>query len=59
MSLLNDNIIPGNHGKVFSTNATDPGDLEIIKAEILDLEGIKDVLVNFETFPVEFTVHTY
>jgi len=28
MSLLSENIIPGNHGKVFGTNAKDQKDLK-------------------------------
>lgn len=58
MSLLNENVIPGNHGKVFSTNAKTNHDLEKIKTRVLELEGIKDVLINFEVFPREFTIHT-
>ncbi len=58
MSLLNENIIPGNHGKVFSTNAKKSHDLDRIKSELLKLKGIKDVIINFEVFPREFTIHT-
>ncbi len=58
MSLLSENVIPGNHGKVFGTNATEKSDLEQIKKRILKLEGIKDVIINTEVFPREFTVHT-
>jgi hypothetical protein len=29
-----------------------------IKASLLELEGVKDVLLNTEIFPREFTVHT-
>lgn len=58
MSLINENIIPGNHGKVFGTNAKTTRDLERIKTKILELKGIKNVLLNFEVFPREFTIHT-
>lgn len=58
MSLMKDNIIPGNHGKVFGTNAKETHDLELIKSRLLQLEGIKDVHINFDVFPREFTVHT-
>tara|TARA_R110001606_G_scaffold127628_1_gene261963 strand:- start:1307 stop:1567 length:261 start_codon:yes stop_codon:yes gene_type:complete len=58
MSLLNENVIPGNHGKVFGTNAKAKHDLEKIKAKILELKGIKNVLLNFEVFPREFTIYT-
>jgi hypothetical protein len=58
MSLLHENIIPGNHGKVFSTNAMAAHDLDTIKARILELEGVKDVQLNFNVFPREFTIYT-
>lgn len=58
MSLLNENIIPGYHGKVFGTNAKELKDLEVIKNRILELDGIENVLLNNEVFPKEFTIHT-
>lgn len=58
MSLLTDNVIPGNHGKIFGTNAIEDSDLMEIKTSLLELDGIKDVLLNTEIFPREFTVHT-
>jgi hypothetical protein len=58
MSFLNETIIPGNHGKIFGTNAESIKDLENIKERILELEGIKEVSINFEIFPREFTVQT-
>ena len=58
MGLIEENIIPGNYGKVFSTNANKPHDLERIKSKLLKLDGIKDVILNFEVFPKEFTIHT-
>lgn len=58
MSALKDNVIPGNHGKIFGTNAMEEADLMEIKASVLELDGIKDVLLNSEIFPREFTVHT-
>jgi len=58
MSLLSENVIPGNHGKVFSTNAAEKKDLDRIKKRLLELDGIKDVKVNFNIYPIEITVHT-
>jgi hypothetical protein len=58
MSALKDNVIPGNHGQIFGTNAMKETDLVEIKASVLALDGIKDVLLNAEIFPREFTVHT-
>ncbi|RKS95828.1 hypothetical protein BC952_1533 [Flavobacterium limicola] len=58
MSILTDNVIPGNHGKIFGTNAIEDLDLLEIKSSLLELDGIKDVLLNTDIFPREFTVHT-
>ncbi|CAM3022039.1 heavy-metal-associated domain-containing protein [Flavobacterium frigoris] len=58
MSLLSENIIPGNHGKIFGTNAMEENDLTAIKNSLLELEGIVDIILNTEIFPREFTVHT-
>jgi len=58
MSVLTNNIIPGNHGKIFGTNAMEDVDLNEIKASLLELDGIEDVLLNTGIFPREFTVHT-
>lgn len=58
MSLLSENIISGNHGKIFGTDAKEKSDLEKIKIKILSLKGVKDVLINSEIYPREFTVHT-
>lgn len=58
MSLLSENVIPGNHGKVFGTNAKEHYSLEKIKAAIEMIEGVKDVILNEAIFPRELTVHT-
>ncbi|WP_166384737.1 heavy-metal-associated domain-containing protein [Polaribacter sp. 11A2H] len=58
MSLITKNVITGNHGKVFETNAKENHDLEKIKDKLSSLDGIKDVIINAEVFPKEFTVHT-
>lgn len=58
MSLLSENVIPGNHGKVFGTNAKEHSSLEKIKFAIEKIDGIKDVIVNEDVFPRELTVHT-
>ena len=58
MSISSENIIPGITGQIFETNAKEPEDLEKIKNSILSLDGIKDVIINTEIFPREFTVHT-
>ena len=56
MSLLSENVIPGNHGKIFSTNAQKKADLKEIEDRVMEIEGIKDIIFNEEVFPVEFTI---
>lgn len=58
MTLVTENIIPGNYGKVFETNATDHADLQKIKNAILKISGIKDVIIDETTFPKQITIHT-
>lgn len=58
MSFLSDNVIPGNHGKVFGTNAINNYDLQRIKVKLLSLDGIKEVLINADVFPKEFVIYT-
>lgn len=58
MSLINDNVIPGNHGKIFGTNANESSDLAIIKKRLLELDGISNIVLNESIFPKEFTVLT-
>lgn len=58
MSIISDNVIPGNDGKKFGTNAMEDKDLLQIKTILLELEGIKEVVLNMEIFPREFTLFT-
>lgn len=58
MSLFTDNVIPGNHGKLFGTNAIEEQDLMDIKNSLLEMDGIKNVVLNTTIFPREFTVYS-
>ncbi|TDD74220.1 heavy-metal-associated domain-containing protein [Flavobacterium caseinilyticum] len=58
MNILTDNVIPGNHGKIFATNAIEDLDLLEIKTSLMELDGINDVIVNTDIFPREFTIYT-
>jgi hypothetical protein len=42
--LLSQNVIPGNHGKTFGTNAMEENDLKQLKNSLLELEGIVDII---------------
>ena len=58
MSVLSKNVIPGKQGRVFGTNVKRNTDLESIREKLLDLDGIEEVKLNFESFPKEFIVFT-
>lgn len=59
MTYISDNIIPGNHGKVFGTDAKEEKDLKNIARAIMDIDGVKDVIIDYSAFPRELNVHTY
>jgi len=58
MSFLSKNVIPGNHGKVFGTNATSHQDLIIIQTAVQKIKGVKDAIIKEDVFPREITIHT-
>ena len=58
MILLTENIIPGNYGKGFGTDAKEEKDLLKIKNALEKIPGIKDAIINFEVYPIEITIHT-
>lgn len=58
MTIISENVIPGGHGKVFGTNAKYKSSLESIKKVLLRIDGIIDVIINEDVFPIELTVHT-
>ena len=58
MSLLSENVIPGNRGKVFATNANEPQTLEKIKSALELIDGVKDVILHLDIYPRELTIHT-
>jgi hypothetical protein len=39
MSLLSENIIPGNHGKIFGTDAMEENNLIEIKTDLINIRG--------------------
>jgi len=58
MSLLSENVIPGNQGKVFDSNAKEPQTLEKIKSALELIDGIKDVILHLDVYPRELTIHS-
>ena len=58
MNLLSENVIPGDHGKIFETNAENQSDLDQIKNAILSIEGVSAVLLDNDIYPREIIVLT-
>lgn len=58
MSLISENIIPGDQGKTFGTNANKTFEIELAKTAISKVEGVKEVIVNQAVYPFEITVST-
>lgn len=58
MSFLSKIVIPGNYGKIFSTDAKKEQNLLKIKETLLGLNGIKEVIINQDIFPYELEIHT-
>ena len=58
MSLLTENVIPSDHGRIFSTNASSDEQMAKIKSAIENVDGVKGVVLITEVFPKEFIVHT-
>ncbi|MEO5789156.1 MAG: heavy-metal-associated domain-containing protein [Gelidibacter sp.] len=57
MTYITDNIIPGNHGKTFTTDVNEASEKTKLEAAILKVQGVVKVIFA-DTFPLEFTVHT-
>ena len=57
MTFISENIIPGNHGKTFTTDVDEASEKAQLEAAILKVDGVVKVIFE-DTFPLEFTVHT-
>ncbi len=55
--MLSKNVIPGNHGKVFGTNAVEEKDLLKIRNALYNIPEVKSIKINMEIFPKEFTIY--
>jgi hypothetical protein len=58
MSLLTENIIPGNHGKIFGTDALRNEQMEKMKIRLQKIDGVKNVTLIKGVFPKEFIIYT-
>lgn len=58
MSLISENVVPDNRGKIFTTNAQNEDDLMAIKSTLIKLRGIDEILIDTKKFPRELVVRT-
>ena len=58
MSFLSENVIPGNYGKKFTTDAKNLEEFKQIEDILMKLDGVKDVLFENGSKPTVFVVHT-
>ena len=58
MSIFTENVIPGNHGRIFGTNASSDEEIEKIKSFLEKIDGVKDIVIVKGVFPREFIIHT-
>lgn len=59
MSFISENVIPGNYGKKFTTDANDTEEINQIKEALMALEGVKDVIFEEGSSPTVFIVQTH
>lgn len=45
MSILTENVIPGNHGRIFGTNASSDEEIKKIKSFLEKIDGVKDIVI--------------
>lgn len=58
MGVIEENVIPGNHGKVFKVDIEDEFEFSDVHDSVMRLNGVKDVLFDDGVFPHEVIVHT-
>ncbi|MDW5290890.1 heavy-metal-associated domain-containing protein [Formosa sp. PL04] len=58
MNLISENIIPGNHGKIFGTDVLKDEQMERVKVRLQKIDGVKSVTLIKGVFPKEFIVYT-
>lgn len=58
MSLLTENVIPGNHGRIFTTNASTDILMDKIRTGLERVDGVEKVIPIEEVSPREFIVRT-
>ncbi|PID71295.1 MAG: hypothetical protein CR985_00570 [Flavobacteriales bacterium] len=58
MTFISENVIPGNHGRVFTIDVKREIDLDRVKNKLMKLHAISSVIINNEVYPVEMTIQT-
>ena len=59
MGLIEDNIIPGNHGKIFTIDVEDEFEFAEVQERVMEIPGVKDVVLDQEEYPHEMVIHTH
>ena len=58
MTFISENVIPGNYGKKFTTDAKHPEDFKQIEEALLKLDGVTKVIFEEGSKPMVFVVQT-
>ncbi len=59
MSFLSENVIPGNYGKKFTTDANEPNEINEILDTLMSLDGVKEVIFEEGSNPTTFVIYTH
>ncbi len=59
MSILSENVIPSQYGKIFETDASGELETEVVIKAILAVPGVKDAFISSSGYPKQITVHTF
>ncbi|WP_274476185.1 heavy-metal-associated domain-containing protein [Mangrovimonas aestuarii] len=58
MGLISENVIPGDHGKIFGTDAKTAEQFEVLKKAVMRVDGVIDVQIVQGTDPYEIVIRT-
>ena len=58
MGVIEQDVIPGNHGKIFKVDIEDEFEFSDVQETVMQLDGVKDVLFDDGVFPHEIIIHT-
>lgn len=58
MTFISENVIPGNYGKKFTTDADQPEDFKHIEDALMKLDGVQKIIFEEGSKPTVFIVQT-